>query len=60
MLGTSLVADSLGTGNIEVAFPEMERNFIERAPLPFFGLCQPEVFSLGIQWHALGKEIPGY
>jgi hypothetical protein len=36
-------------GHIEVAFPEVERNFIERAPLLFFGLGQPEDIALGIQ-----------
>jgi hypothetical protein len=42
---------------IEVAFPEMERNFVERALLPLFGLGQPKILALAIQHRTLATDI---
>jgi hypothetical protein len=41
----------------EVAFPEVERNFVERALLPFFGLGQPETLALTVQHRALAADV---
>jgi hypothetical protein len=45
------------TGSIEVAFPEMERNFVKRTLLPFFGFCEPENPTLGIKVRTLPAKI---
>src|SRR6476661_8099183 len=42
-----------GIGSIEVAFSEVERDFLERAPFPLFRFGQPEHFMLGIPQGAL-------
>jgi hypothetical protein len=34
----------------------VERNFIERALLPLFSLCQPEDFALGIEQRTLATK----
>jgi hypothetical protein len=53
-LRASALADGgLGRGHIEVAFSEVERNFIERALLPLFRPRQPEDLALGIPQGAL-------
>jgi len=49
----ALARGSLGGGHIEVAFPEVERNFIERALSPLFRLRLPEDPAFGIQQGAL-------
>lgn len=36
------------TGHIEIAFPEMECDLVERALLPAFGLGKPKRFTRGI------------
>jgi hypothetical protein len=41
---------------IAVAFPEVQRNLIERALLPLFCLRQPENFTLGIQQGTLSAN----
>jgi hypothetical protein len=42
---------------IEIAFPEVEGNFVERALFPFFGFGEPEHSTLGIMRRALTAEI---
>ena len=39
---SAVAGGGLGGGHIEVAFPEMERNFLERALSPLFRLRLPE------------------
>jgi hypothetical protein len=46
----------VGIGAIEVAFPEVERDLIERALFPLFGLCKPENSTFGIQQGALSAH----
>jgi hypothetical protein len=41
----------------DIAFPEVKRNFIERALLPLFGFCEPEHSTLGIMQRALSAKI---
>ena len=41
---------------VEVAFPEMIRNFIERTLLPPFGFSEPENPAFGIERRALSAE----
>jgi hypothetical protein len=43
------VGACLEIGTTEVAFSERERNLVEPALFPLFGLCQPEYPALGIQ-----------
>jgi hypothetical protein len=45
------------TGSIEIAFPEMERNFVKRTLLPFFGFCEPKNPTLGIKIRTLTAKI---
>jgi hypothetical protein len=44
-------------GSIEIALPEMERNFVKRALLPLFGFREPEHLALGIKARALSAKI---
>lgn len=46
----------LGFHIFEIAFPEVERDFIERALLPLFCLSQPENLALGIQHGAFSAN----
>jgi hypothetical protein len=41
----------------DIAFPEVERNFVERTLLPLFGFCEPEHSALGIMQRALSAKI---
>ena len=45
------------TGSFEIAFPEVERNFVERPLLPLFGFREPEQLTLGIMQRTLTAEI---
>src|ERR1019366_1705079 len=45
------------TGSIEIAFPEMERNFVKRTLLPLFGFREPENPTLGIKVRTLPAKI---
>lgn len=47
---------SLGISPAEVAFPEVERDFVERPLLPLFGLRQPESSAFGIQQSTLAAH----
>jgi hypothetical protein len=51
-----VLVSGLGVSVIDVAFPEMQRNLIQRALLPFFCLRQPENFTLGIQHGTLSTD----
>ncbi len=44
-------------GRIEIALPEMERNFVKRALLPLLGFREPENLALGIKVRALSAKI---
>lgn len=44
-------------GSFEIAFPEVEHNFVERALLPLFGFCEPEHSTFGIMQRALSAKI---
>jgi hypothetical protein len=52
----TLTQRRLGPGHIEVALPEVERNFIERALFPLFRFCKPEDLALDIQHSTLPAE----
>jgi hypothetical protein len=45
------------TGSIEIALPEMERNFVKRALLPLFGFREPENPALGVKVRTLSAKI---
>jgi hypothetical protein len=45
------------TGSIEIALPEVERNFVKRALLPLFGFREPKNPALGIKVRTLTAKI---
>jgi hypothetical protein len=45
-------------GALQVAFPEVKRDFVKRALFPFFGLGKPVNSTLGIQRGALSADLP--
>src|ERR1700681_2087845 len=46
----------LGIRSFEIAFPEVKRDLVQRALLPFFRLRQPEDLTLGIPQRALAAD----
>jgi hypothetical protein len=42
---------------LQVAFPEVKRDLIERTLFPFFGLGKPKTSTLGIQRCALSAHL---
>ncbi|MGO8910834.1 MAG: hypothetical protein ACLQDM_16165 [Bradyrhizobium sp.] len=44
-------------GSIEIALPEVERNFVKRALLPLFGFREPKNLTLGIKVRPLSAKI---
>jgi hypothetical protein len=46
----------LGVGPVEVAFPEVKRDLVERELFPLFRFCQPEDFAFRIPQRALAAK----
>jgi hypothetical protein len=53
----ALAGRSLRVSITEIALSKMERNLIERALFPLFGLCKPEHPTFGIQRGTLSAHM---